>query len=188
IYSMLALPTHRLGSSYCLSHLGTRRIAPRVRTVVAAHTAMAAVPPEFGYVAGVVAASWFVHHGYMAFKVMQARKKYDVKYPALYATPEDCPNAEYRKAFNCVQRGHQNSLEGQPIFLAMLLTAGLKHPVTAAVAGAVYLAGRVAYMQGYATGDPEKRMRGGFQYAGLFTLVGILVKWGVQTAVAALNK
>lgn len=30
-------------------------------------------------------------------------------------------------------------------FLVLLLTAGLRFPVTAAVAGAIYLAGRVAY-------------------------------------------
>ncbi|EFJ49502.1 hypothetical protein VOLCADRAFT_89757 [Volvox carteri f. nagariensis] len=130
---------------------------------------MPAISNEFGLVAGVVAASWMVHHGYMAVKVMQARKK-------------------HRKAFNCVQRGHQNSLENQPIFLALLVTAGLKHPITAAAAGVIYLVGRVMYMQGYSTGDPDKRMRGSLLYAGLFTLIGIVCKWGVQSALALLPK
>jgi hypothetical protein len=31
---------------------------------------------------------------------MQARKKYDVQYPALYATAENCPNEANRAAFN----------------------------------------------------------------------------------------
>ncbi|KXZ44011.1 hypothetical protein GPECTOR_75g735 [Gonium pectorale] len=131
------------------------------------------VPDNFGYVAGVVLGSWLV---------------YGVSYPELYASAENCPNAEHRKAFNCVQRGHQNSLENQPIFLALLLSAGLKHPITAAVAGAVYLVGRVMYMQGYSTGDPDKRMRGSILYAGLFTLVGIVGKWGVQALMAAVAK
>ncbi|KAG2484460.1 hypothetical protein HYH03_016696 [Edaphochlamys debaryana] len=150
---------------------------------------MAAVSPEFGYVAGVVAASWLVHHGFMAVGVMQARKKYGVNYPDLYATAENCPNAEYRKPFNCVQRGHQNSLENQPIFLALLISAGLKHPITAAVAGLTYLAGKVLYFKGYSSGDPAKRNSGGgaIAYIGLFTLVGVVGKWAVQTALAALK-
>ncbi len=78
----------------------------------------------------------------MAVKLMQARKTYKVKYPALYASKENCENEVgslisnlssassyetmgsrcHRSAlmhqadivkFNCVQRGHQNSLENQ---------------------------------------------------------------------------
>jgi glutathione S-transferase len=43
--------------------------------------------PEHGYVASVVAASYFLHHMYMNYGVMMARKAFNVKYPALYATP-----------------------------------------------------------------------------------------------------
>ncbi|GLI64262.1 hypothetical protein VaNZ11_007464 [Volvox africanus] len=149
---------------------------------------MNTLPKEFGLVAGVVVGSWIVHHGYMAVKVLQARKKYNVAYPALYATAEECPNPEHRKAFNCVQRGHQNSLENQPIFLALLVTAGLKHPITAAAAGVVYLVGRVLYMKGYSTGVPDKRLRGSLMYVGLFTLIGIACKSGVLSALAVLQK
>ena len=42
------------------------------------------------------------------------------------------------------QKGHQNSLELLPTFNALLLVAGLKHPITAASFGAVYLVGRIA--------------------------------------------
>ena len=120
---------------------------------------------------------------------------FQVKYPALYATAEECKNEasgqqtistdrpymlwyasltgslaavnqclhscmqDDRKKFNCTQRGHQNSLENQPIFLSLLLTAGLRFPVTAAIAGASYLIGRVIYMESYATGDPAARFR-----------------------------
>ncbi|PNH12866.1 Microsomal glutathione S-transferase 3 [Tetrabaena socialis] len=166
---------------------------PQRKANVARSSAIAApmslvLPANFGWIAGVVVGSYAVHHGFMAFHVMKARKRFGVSYPTLYATAEECPSAESRKAFNCVQRGHQNSLENQPIFLALLLTAGLKHPLTAAAAGALYLIGRVMYMQGYATGDPNARMRGSIMYVGLLTLLGVVGKWAVQTAVAAIAK
>jgi len=47
----------------------------------------------------------------------------------------------------CVQRAHQNSLENQPIFLSLLTLSGLQYPVTAASFGALYLAGRIGYVQ-----------------------------------------
>jgi glutathione S-transferase len=52
--------------------------------------------------------------------------RYGVKYPALYAAKGDCAKEEHVKAFNCVQRGHQNSLELQPAFLSLLTLAGLR--------------------------------------------------------------
>ncbi|GBF93639.1 microsomal glutathione S-transferase [Raphidocelis subcapitata] len=133
------------------------------------------LPKEFGYVAGTAVASWFVHHMYMAFK---ARKQFDVKYPALYADATNCPNEANRKSFNCVQRGHQNSLETLPTFLGLLAITGLKHPVTASGLGCLYLVGRVCYFNGYSTGDPDKRVNAGTLagYIGLFGLVGTAIK------------
>lgn len=52
-------------------------------------------------------------------------------------------------------------------FLALLVVAGLKYPITAAAAGAVYLIGRIVYFAGYSSGDPQKRLRGSFMYLGL---------------------
>jgi hypothetical protein len=51
------------------------------------------------------------------------------------------------QTFNCVQRAHQNSLENQPIFLALLTLSGLQYPVTAATFGGLYLAGRIGYVE-----------------------------------------
>lgn len=48
--------------------------------------------------------------------------RYGVKYPALYADSSN-PNAN---AFNCVQRGHQNTLEGYPLFLALLFASSIQ--------------------------------------------------------------
>lgn len=44
----------------------------------------------------------------------------------MYATKDNCANEEDAKTFNCIQRAHQNSLEVLPIFLTLLLCAGLK--------------------------------------------------------------
>jgi uncharacterized MAPEG superfamily protein len=65
----------------------------------------------------------------------------------MYATKDNCSDEKARSQFNCVQRAHQNSLENYPQFLAMLTLAGVKYPITAAAAGAIYLAGRIFYFQ-----------------------------------------
>jgi glutathione S-transferase len=105
----------------------------------------------------------------MATKVMAARKQYGVKYPDLYADP----NNKNAKLFNCVQRGHQNSLENLPTFYTLMILSGLKYPVYTAIAGLFYNAGRVLYLNGYATGDPKKRMQGGIMYIGTLGLLGM---------------
>jgi glutathione S-transferase len=132
--------------------------------------------PAHGAVLGVVAAAAVIHNGWMAFKVGQARKKYNVAYPALYA-PAGHKN---EKEFNCIQRGMQNSLENLPTLYTLLLTAGYKYPVSASVAGAVYLLGRILYFQGYSTGDPKGRYRGGFGHFGEFGLLGMVIRWSVE--------
>eukprot|EP00892_Ulva_mutabilis_P005413 jgi/Ulvmu1/3243/UM150_0016.1 len=125
----------------------------------------------------VASASFFVHYIYMAFSVGAARKKYGVKYPDLYANKDNCPKEEDAKAFNCIQRGHQNSLEFQPIILVLLVCAGLKHPLVAAVGGVVALVGRVVYFTGYSTGVPKNRMRGlQITILGVLTLQMVIFK------------
>lgn len=55
-------------------------------------------------------------------KVSKARKKYGVKYPTMYAVPGVAPEGisdEDANHFNCVQRAHQNMLEGHPTFLLL---------------------------------------------------------------------
>lgn len=54
--------------------------------------------------------------------------RYRVRYPKMYASKENCPRLtdEDANTFNCIQRAHQNSLEMLPIFLALLICAGLK--------------------------------------------------------------
>jgi glutathione S-transferase len=93
----------------------------------------------------------------------------------------NCKNEDHRTKFNCIQRGHQNSLENQPIFLALLATAGVFHPLTAGIAGFSYLLGRILYFTGYSTGKPDGRYIGALPtYGGLFTLLGVVIKVGID--------
>lgn len=114
-----------------------------------------------------------------AIGVSKARKRYGVKYPALYASEGDGISKEDALKFNCVQRGHQNCLENLPSFLSLLLTAGLWYPCAASGAGLVYLAGKWMYFAGYSTGDPRKRMKGSIAYLGLFALVGMVIRCAI---------
>lgn len=95
------------------------------------------------------------------------------RFLAAYASNEEAKRDPAANAFNCAQRAHGNYLEQLPNFLILLGVSGIRYPVYAAVAGAVWLAGRVAYTVGYSTGDPSKRQRGVFAYLGLFSLLGM---------------
>jgi glutathione S-transferase len=77
------------------------------------------VTKEHGYVILASTGAFFVHM-WLSFKVGAARKKYNVQYPEMYSDKEP--------AFNCVQRAHQNTLEGIPFYLSLLLTGGIRHP------------------------------------------------------------
>ncbi|KAF8364858.1 hypothetical protein HHK36_028193 [Tetracentron sinense] len=99
---------------------------------------MAAVeflPREFGYVVLVL---YSFLNFWMTFQVGKARKKYKVFYPTLYALESENKDA---KLFNCVQRGHQNSLEMMPMFFAMLVLGGLHRPLIAATRKRVFYFG-----------------------------------------------
>lgn len=117
----------------------------------------------------------------MATGVMKARKAFNVPYPALYA------DSAHKNAneFNCVQRAHQNSLENLISFYPMLILAGVRFPITAAVAGLMYNVGRILYFKGYCTGEPKKRMNGWIQYFGTLTLLGAVFRFAYQLAMGA---
>ncbi|KAK8725675.1 hypothetical protein OTU49_010685 [Cherax quadricarinatus] len=127
------------------------------------------VQPEYGYCVLVAVGSSFM----LVWKAMQVgsmRKKLKIHYPTMYSPNNDL--------FNCYQRAHQNTLENYPTFLTLLLLGGLYNPVVSAVGGAVWCVGRIAYALGYYTGDPKKRMRGGFGYFGLFAMLYCTVRLG----------
>ena len=84
--------------------------------------------------------------------VGKARTKYKVELPTMYSDTE--------VMFNCYQRVHQNTLERLPLFLGLLLVAGLFNSIIAAVLGAVWLVGRLLYSIGYYSGVPKNRVVG----------------------------
>lgn len=123
--------------------------------------------------------------------VMSARAKYGIPFPIMYAVPgspryyNDCMKHEKKDgdpvfgetitneeafAFNLVQRGHQNTIENAPFFLALLITAW-PFPLISGIAGLFYLVGRALYMYGYMQ-EPKLRMYGAlFIYPPLLTLL-----------------
>lgn len=127
------------------------------------------LPEGYGYVIFVAIDSIIVNH-WLAYKVVKARKQYNVPYPIMYVNDAKEGSDGYK--FNCIQRAHQNTLELQPAFLTFLLLGGLQHPRVAVGAGIIYTVGRIVYARGYHTGDPAKRRHGGFGMAGLVVLLG----------------
>ncbi|KAJ7989008.1 hypothetical protein DPEC_G00315090 [Dallia pectoralis] len=109
------------------------------------------LPSSYGYVILTYLYSW-VMLTYLGIRVGGARKKYDVKYPAMYS--------DKHQIFNCIQRAHQNTLEVYPQWLVFQTIAALVYPISAAVLGAIWVTSRLSYAHGYYTGEPAKRMRG----------------------------
>eukprot|EP00448_Togula_jolla_P003661 CAMPEP_0170620428 /NCGR_PEP_ID=MMETSP0224-20130122/28052_1 /TAXON_ID=285029 /ORGANISM="Togula jolla, Strain CCCM 725" /LENGTH=163 /DNA_ID=CAMNT_0010946599 /DNA_START=50 /DNA_END=541 /DNA_ORIENTATION=- len=128
------------------------------------------IPDGYGLLFVPLAASYFLNF-FLSFQVMAARSKYNVQYPNLYA-PVGHKDAE---AFNCVQRAHQNTLETWGIIMISMFAAGLVFPVQAAVAGMVWVFGRIIYGVGYALGSPSYRTPGSLiSHLGDFPLFGMV--------------
>ncbi|KAG6401099.1 hypothetical protein SASPL_137944 [Salvia splendens] len=134
------------------------------------------LPREYGYVVLVLVFYCFINF-WMTAQVGRARKKYNVSYPTLYASEADNKDA---KLFNCIQRGHQNSLEMLPMFLMLMILGGIRHPLIAASLGVVYCVSRIFYFKGYSTGDPLKRLSiGKYGFLALFGLIICTISCGV---------
>nr|XP_043608850.1 microsomal glutathione S-transferase 3-like [Erigeron canadensis] len=138
------------------------------------------LPNEYGYVILTIVA-YCLFNGYMQILVLRARKKYNVPYPIMYATETD--GKDY-KIFNCVQRGHQNSLEALPIFFTLMILGGLKHPVACSVFGVAYIISRYFYFTGYASGDPKGRLPiGKYNNLAILGLVIVNIWFGISLLV-----
>jgi glutathione S-transferase len=99
-------------------------------------------------------------------KVMECRHKFGIKPPAVVAGPEHIKKHPDAALFDCGElchqslvfpkltldeafRAHANYLENLPPFLVSIAILGLRYPVASAVATAIWIAGRVAYLFGY---------------------------------------
>ncbi|PWA45592.1 microsomal glutathione s-transferase [Artemisia annua] len=135
------------------------------------------LPKEYGYILLNLVAYCFLNI-YMQIQVGRARKKYRVSYPTLYATEADTKDF---KLFNCVQRGHQNSLETLPIFFVLMVVGGLKHPLICSGLGLGYTVSRFFYFTGYSSGDPKGRLPiGGLNSVAIIGLILVNLTFGVS--------
>ncbi|CAN7099795.1 unnamed protein product [Brassica rapa subsp. narinosa] len=149
------------------------------------------LPKEYGYVVLVLVFYCFLNL-WMGAQVGRARKRsvsdlfnvtvyfyvlYNVQFPTLYAIESENKDA---KLFNCVQRGHQNSLEMMPMYFILMILGGLKHPCICTGLGLLYNISRFFYFKGYSTGDPMKRLTiGKYGFLGLLGLMICTISFGV---------
>ncbi|KAL6560062.1 hypothetical protein OROMI_012619 [Orobanche minor] len=139
------------------------------------------LPKEYGYVVLVLVIYSFLNL-WMSLQVGGARKKYNVPYPTMYAIESENKDA---KLFNCVQRGHQNSLEMMPLFFMLMILGGIRHPLICASLGALYSVARFFYFKGYSTGDPQRRLSiGKYAFLALFGLQIFTISCGVHMLIA----
>ncbi|CAN4083703.1 unnamed protein product [Withania somnifera] len=135
------------------------------------------LPKEYGYVILTLVFYCFLNF-WMSFQVGKARKKYKVPYPTLYAIESENKDA---KLFNCVQRGHQNSLEMMPMFFMLMIIGGIRHPLICASLGAIYIVSRYFYFTGYSTGDPQNRLAlGKYNFLAIMGLMICSISCGVN--------
>ena len=136
--------------------------------------------------------------------VVQARNKYGIPYPTMYAVPgrtryydesmrptdgsdkkfDERITDEEAFRFNSIQRGHQNTVENAPFFLALLVAAAGTYPMIAGISGLLYIIGRGLYMYGYSI-DPKLRYYGAFfiypPLLTLFVLTGMRISEIIQS-------
>ncbi|KMT13359.1 hypothetical protein BVRB_4g084500 [Beta vulgaris subsp. vulgaris] len=144
-------------------------------------TAEGFLTKEYGYVV-LVLVLYCIFNLWMGFKVGTARKKYKVFYPTLYASESENKDA---KLFNCVQRGHQNSLEMMPVYFILMILGGMRHPCICTGLGLFYIVARYFYFTGYSSGDPQKRLSiGKYGFLALMGLMICTISFGVNLLIA----
>ena len=138
---------------------------------------------------------------YMGISVGAARKKFGIAYPSLYAVPGTprayAPAAEAKAAdatsqplselctpedaykFNCVQRGHQNSVENYPIIVSLAIISW-GFPIPAGFALLSWALGRIFYFGGYSSGVESRNQLP----AALLTYPALFTLWGLALATA----
>jgi glutathione S-transferase len=138
------------------------------------------VPNEYGYVILTCVVGQFVASTMMGGIVMNARTKFQVPYPNLYATPGFHKQAD---AFNRVQRGHQNMLETLGTFSLMSLVGGLKYPLAVSGCSAVYFLGAYLFQLGYSDTALDVNLAR-YKKGGILKWVGFMGAFGCSVATA----
>jgi glutathione S-transferase len=132
------------------------------------------VPNNYGYVVLTCVVGQMVTSIYMGGPVMTGRKKFDVPYPNLYATPGYHKEAD---AFNRIQRGHQNMFEMMSTFSLMALIGGLKYPIACSVYSTLFNVGSVLFQKGYSdttldVATARYKKGGAIKWIGVFGAMG----------------
>merc|ERR1712153_114788 len=126
---------------------------------------MTMLPDGYGLVfAGLFAT--LIANFYLVINVVKARKKFGVKYPALYADASHidgklCKDEKDVAEFNCAQRAHQNTCENMSTIQLLGALNGLLFPTFAGSCLLIFAVGRILYGRGYVSGGPDGRMLGG---------------------------
>eukprot|EP00549_Striatella_unipunctata_P021533 CAMPEP_0118707064 /NCGR_PEP_ID=MMETSP0800-20121206/20958_1 /TAXON_ID=210618 ORGANISM="Striatella unipunctata, Strain CCMP2910" /NCGR_SAMPLE_ID=MMETSP0800 /ASSEMBLY_ACC=CAM_ASM_000638 /LENGTH=151 /DNA_ID=CAMNT_0006609773 /DNA_START=54 /DNA_END=509 /DNA_ORIENTATION=- len=138
------------------------------------------VPNEYGYVILTCIVGPMVSSLYMGGVVGGARKKYNVPYPNMYATPKHHEKAD---EFNRVQRGHQNFFENVTSFSVAALVGGLKHPYTCAVYGILFSVGSILFQIGYSDTNLDVKLAR-YKKGGAIKHIGFLGSVGAAISLA----
>ena len=124
---------------------------------------------------------------WLGMNVNNARVRYDVKWPTMYAD-KDHPNAV---AYNCAQRAHQHVLEQSVAAAIAVVVASVEYPCCAGAGLALFTFSKITgNVFGYASGNANRRSWGMYGYLGLLSVLGLAIlatikKFGVEPEVAA---
>lgn len=109
---------------------------------------------------------------WLAFCVNNARIRYNVPWPNLYAEsthPDAIP-------YNCVQRAHQHFLEQTLMVGILMAVASTEYPFSAGACTMVFTFSKIiGNVLGYGSGKASRRNWGMFGYLGLIVLMGLAV-------------
>jgi len=137
----------------------------------------------------ITAASSYLLSNWLGARIAPFRRAATVDHPNAFASVETIANASSAEEkrvlylFNCAQRAHYNFLENYPAALTGMLISGLRYPIFAAAAGALWIFGRILYATGYtSTSENNVNGSGRWAYGGFrlsaITQVGFLVLVG----------
>jgi hypothetical protein len=140
-------------------------------------TAVAGLPRGFGLTVLVLCFSyfWLLAHGmsvgsarskYIALAKKDGEKDVEERYalPNLYAQG----TSKHVRAFNCVQRSHQQILETFPGYLLTSLVAAVGFPLFSALLCALWLKSRMDWVAGYVESEGDVAKRYGRAFSGFF--------------------